>query len=160
MSFVVTLIGIISKIEEATIKGSFENRRFVVSEEKDRYNSVWIIEAQQGRGLVLDSYQVGERVIVNCEVIGREWTKEQTGDVQYFTTLKMLTLQRLEDFQKPNISGAKKSSTSAADNMPDAQRQWDAKYGPNGQAEGPKGNIADPNHAQSKTTAQVDDLPF
>lgn len=85
----VILTGIIKKINPSEIKGSFEKRSFHLAEEKDKYPSVWLLEAHQAFSNELDKYTPGDKVECHVDISGREWQDKA------FNTLKCYRINAL-----------------------------------------------------------------
>lgn len=86
----VILTGIIKKINACEVKGSFEKRVFHLGEEKDKYASVWSLEAHQGFCSALNNYNEGDKVECHVEIVGREWNDKA------FNTLKCFRINALQ----------------------------------------------------------------
>jgi hypothetical protein len=61
-----------------------------LAEEKDKYPSVWALEAHQAMCNTLDSYNVGDKVECQVDITGREWNDKA------FNTLKVWKITKLE----------------------------------------------------------------
>ncbi len=81
------LTGKIEKIGNVQeISASFKKRELVIRTE-EQYPQPIMIEFVQDKTNLLDGFNLGDRVTVNINIRGREWTSPQ-GDVKYFVSLQ------------------------------------------------------------------------
>lgn len=81
------LTGKIEKIGNVQeISASFKKRELVIRTE-EQYPQPIMIEFVQDKTNLLDGFNPGDRVTVNINIRGREWTSPQ-GDVKYFVSLQ------------------------------------------------------------------------
>lgn len=95
-----TLIGIITDIFPAEVRGNFEKRVFRLKQsDVERYPNHWELECHQGDSNLLDGFKVGDDV--TCEIIiqGRAWTKD--GRTMIFNTLKCIGIAYFGKAAKP-----------------------------------------------------------
>lgn len=90
----VILSGTIKKINPSEVKGTFEKRIFHLGEEKDKYPSVWSLEAHQAFCNELDKYSVGDKIECHVDISGREWNDKA------FNTLKCYRINKLQAAEK------------------------------------------------------------
>ncbi len=76
-------IKFISDIKNVT--PTFRKKELVITTE-EQYPQTLMIEFVQDRAELLNSYQVGQEVVVSINLRGREWTNPQ-GEVVYFTSI-------------------------------------------------------------------------
>jgi single-strand DNA-binding protein len=81
------LTGKIEKIGDIQeISASFKKRELVIRTE-EQYPQPIMIEFVQDKTNLLDGYNLGDRVTVNINIRGREWTSPK-GEVKYFVSLQ------------------------------------------------------------------------
>ncbi len=81
------LTGKIEKIGNVQeISASFKKRELVIRTE-EQYPQPIMIEFVQDKTNLLDGFNLGDRVTVNINIRGREWTSPK-GDVKYFVSLQ------------------------------------------------------------------------
>jgi single-strand DNA-binding protein len=80
------ITGIVKTIGETQqIKETFKKREFVVSTQ-DQYPQHILLQLIQDKTEMANSISVGQKVTVNFDIQGREWTSPQ-GEVKYFVSL-------------------------------------------------------------------------
>lgn len=89
------LSGSIKQIFEAKqITASFKKREVVITTE-EQYPQHIIIEFTQDKTSDLDAYSVGDKVTININIRGREWTNPQ-GEVKYFNSIQGWRITKLD----------------------------------------------------------------
>lgn len=84
-----TLTGEIKVIKEAVqITEKFRKREFVLIDDSSQYPQFINFQLTQDRCGLLDACSVGDRITVNFNLRGREWTDKQ-GEVKYFNSLEV-----------------------------------------------------------------------
>ena len=79
--------GEIKVIEEAVqVTEKFKKREFVLIDDSSQYPQFINFQLAQDKCNLIDGYQVGQRIEVNFNLRGREWT-DKNGAVKYFNTL-------------------------------------------------------------------------
>jgi translation initiation factor IF-3 len=87
--------GRIKKIfETKEISASFRKRELVVTTE-EQYPQQIMVEFTQDKVSELDKFKEGDKVQVNINIRGREWTSPQ-GEVKYFNTIQGWRISALE----------------------------------------------------------------
>ena len=98
----VTLQGKIKDIKETATRTAndkdFKTRIFWLEEIKDQYPSVWSLETQGEKTLLLDSHKIGDVVDCKVEIVGRSWTKD--GKENVFNSLKCFGIYKVEGQQQ------------------------------------------------------------
>lgn len=78
--------GIIKRISATqAVSDKFKKREIVITTE-EQYPQFISIDFIQDKCSILDNYKEGQRVVVNINLRGREWTSPQ-GEVKYFNTI-------------------------------------------------------------------------
>lgn len=94
------LTGVIIEIFPAqTFNKGFRKREFVI-EVGDKYPQKIIFGLVQDKCDMIDSYGVGDTVVVSFDVKGRDWT-DKMGQTKYFNTLEAF---RIHGQQRASIS--------------------------------------------------------
>lgn len=68
------------------VSDKFRKREIVVTTE-EQYPQHISLQFTQDKCDILDKYSIGENVVVNINLRGREWT-DKTGAVKYFNTIE------------------------------------------------------------------------
>lgn len=82
-------IKLIRDIQE--VSSSFSKREFVV-ETTDQYTQCIQLELHQDRCDIIDAYSVGQEVVCDINLRGREWSSP-LGEVKYFNTIVCWKIQ-------------------------------------------------------------------
>lgn len=77
-------IKVINQTQE--VSASFKKRELVVST-NEQYQQHILIEFNQDKCSVLDNYKVGDNVVVDINLRGREWVNPQ-GETKYFNSVQ------------------------------------------------------------------------
>ncbi|MBW8362564.1 DUF3127 domain-containing protein [Chryseobacterium sp.] len=111
------LQGTIKKISDIqTFASGFQKREMVILTE-EQYPQPINIEFLQEKGDLLNTFKEGEKVKVQINIRGREWTSPQ-GEVKYFNSITGWRIEKADasnDFNEPTEakqSEAKPSSTA------------------------------------------------
>ena len=64
----------------------FKKREFVLIDDSSQYPQYINFQLVQDKCELIDGFQVGQRIEVNFNLRGREWT-DKTGAIKYFNTL-------------------------------------------------------------------------
>ncbi|HEY8937647.1 MAG TPA: DUF3127 domain-containing protein [Cyclobacteriaceae bacterium] len=81
-----TLTGeLIVKNDKVQVTEKFSKREFVIKTDGEHPQEVQF-QLAQDKCALLDSYNIGDKIDVNFNIRGREWTSPQ-GEVRYFNTL-------------------------------------------------------------------------
>lgn len=132
---------IIEIFPSQTFNKGFRKREFVI-ESGDKYPQKIIFGLVQEKCDMIDSYGVGDTVVVSFDVKGRDWT-DKMGQVKYFNTLEAY-----------RISGQQRASINSRANQADEDDD-DEIFRSLGIETGPKKSTATVN-----TNFSDDDLPF
>ena len=98
MSEQLTISGTIIEIfPTQQVSDKFAKREFAVETEGDYPQQVGL-EFQQDKCSILDSYQVGQQVIVSYNLKGRVWTNPADGSNRYFNTLSAWKIDAKSQF--------------------------------------------------------------
>lgn len=81
------------------VSSSFRKRELVVTTE-DQYPQHIMIEFNQDKCDLLNMYQVGQQVVVDINLRGREWQSPQ-GEIRYFNTIQGWKINALQQQQQP-----------------------------------------------------------
>ena len=76
------------------VSDKFKKRELVVSTE-EQYPQHISLQFTQDKCDVLDKYSIGENVVVNINLKGREWT-DKTGSIKYFNTIEGWRIEKGE----------------------------------------------------------------
>ncbi len=105
----------------------FKKRELVVTT-NEQYPQSIMVEFTQNNTALLDSYKVGDDVIVQINLRGREWTNPQ-GEVKYFNSINGWRIAKgggqsapapaaMPDIPAPKASDAKGASAEEEDDLP------------------------------------------
>ena len=72
--------------EAVPVTEKFKKREFVLIDDSSQYSQFINFQLVQDKCDLIDGYQVGQRIEVNFNLRGREWT-DKNGDIKYFNTL-------------------------------------------------------------------------
>ena len=72
--------------EAVQVTEKFKKREFVLIDDSSQYPQFINFQLAQDKCNLIDGYQVGQRIEVNFNLRGREWT-DKNGAVKYFNTL-------------------------------------------------------------------------
>jgi single-strand DNA-binding protein len=75
------------------VSEKFKKREFVI-ETEENYPQFILFELNQDRCDIIDAYQIGQKVTVEYNLKGRQWTNNQ-GEVKTFNTLQVWKIQPL-----------------------------------------------------------------
>ena len=73
------------------VSSNFSKREFVV-ETMEQYPQLICLELHQDKCDIIDSYSVGQEVVVGINLRGREWSNP-SGEVKYFNTIVCWKIQ-------------------------------------------------------------------
>ena len=93
------VLGTIKMIDETKTYGNngFRKRELVVTTE-EQYPQHLMIEFIQDKTDLLNSFSVGQKVRININLRGREWTNPQ-GETKYFNSIQGWRIETLEQEQ-------------------------------------------------------------
>jgi single-stranded DNA-binding protein len=138
------IIGYIKTIfPETQVSASFRKRELVVST-NEQYPQHILIEFNQDKCDILNSYGIGEEVKVSINIRGREWINPQ-GEVKYFNQIQGWRMERVTDNQSNN------GNTGNANNNNNRANTSNT---------GNTGNTQTHNAVPLSTEEEGDDLPF
>ena len=97
------VLGTIKMIDETKTYGNngFRKRELVVTTE-EQYPQHLMIEFIQDKTDLLNSFSVGQKVRININLRGREWTNPQ-GETKYFNSIQGWRIETLEQEQPDGI---------------------------------------------------------
>ena len=100
------VLGTIKMIDETKTYGNngFRKRELVVTTE-EQYPQHLLIEFIQDKTDLLNSFSVGQKVRININLRGREWTNPQ-GETKYFNSIQGWRIETLEQEQPEGIPPA------------------------------------------------------
>lgn len=101
------------------VSDKFRKRDLVVTTE-EQYPQHISLQFTQDKCDILDKYSIGENVIVNINLRGREWT-DKTGAVKYFNTIEGWRIEKAEssnEITAPMPQIAPEELTTANDDLP------------------------------------------
>ena len=99
------LQGRIKVIKEVQlISDKFAKREFVITIPDGKYPQDVVMEMTNDNCGILDNYNVGDEVIAEVNLRGREWTSPQ-GEVKYFNTLQARKLSKEQTSIPANPEG-------------------------------------------------------
>jgi len=91
--------------EAQQVTQRFRKREFVVElDDNPRYPQYVMFQLTGDRCEMLDEFAVGDPVRVEFSLRGREW-KNPRGEVRYFNSLDVWTLEKLGDSEQPPLPG-------------------------------------------------------
>ncbi len=103
---------IVEIFDTVQISDSFKKREFVLEyADNPQYPELLKFECIQDKCAMLDSFSVGQEVIVSLNLKGRKWTDPQ-GNVKYFTSLQAWKVQQAGAQAPPQQSQATTPSAS------------------------------------------------
>jgi hypothetical protein len=82
-------------MDEQVINDRFRKREFVI-QTKEQYPQTLLLEFTQDKTAVLNNFSVGQEVVIEFNIRGREWTPPQGGDTRYYTTLQAWRMNAAE----------------------------------------------------------------
>ena len=88
--------------DEVQVTDSFKKKEFLVfspNPVNDKYSDVFKIELHQNNTSKLDNFQVGDAVMCQCNLQGKEWTNKD-GKVLNFTSLTAWKIEAGEQMGK------------------------------------------------------------
>lgn len=83
------------------VSDKFSVREFVVEESSSQYPQLIQMQVTQDKCVLLDGFTLGQDIMINFNIKGREWTSPQ-GEVKYFTTLEAW---KLDATGSPEVMG-------------------------------------------------------
>lgn len=119
------ITGTVKKIGEVqSITDTFKKREFIITTE-EQYPQVLSIEFVQDKTQILDGFKEGERVKVNINLRGREWTNSE-GETKYFNTLQGWRIEKIgsnspqegSSFDYPGSENSSASSANVFNDLP------------------------------------------
>lgn len=78
--------------EERQVSQKFKLRELVLTDDSTQYEQHIPMQLTQDRCSLLDGYSVGDRVKVQANIKGKEWTSP-AGEVKYFATLEIWKIE-------------------------------------------------------------------
>ena len=97
------VLGTIKMIDETKTYGNngFRKREMVLTTE-EQYPQHLLIEFVQDKTDLLNTFSVGQKVRININLRGREWTNPQ-GETKYFNSVQGWRIEALEQEAEGNI---------------------------------------------------------
>lgn len=144
---------LIEKRDQRQASATFVVREFVIEVENQRdprYNDFLLVQMTGDRCSLLDQFQLGEVVVVTCDIRGRKWTA-QDGTIRYIMSLNAWRIER------PQPQGGMQPQGAYAQ----PQQQYGQPQ--NGYAQPQPQNYSQPAPNPStgaETPGGADDLPF
>jgi hypothetical protein len=115
------ITGEIKVINDAVqVTDKFKKREFVLIDDSSQYPQFINFQLTQDRCSLLDAYQVGQRIEVDFNLRGREWT-DKLGVVKYFNSLdawRVAPEQQLSNTEIPSIPTNFLEESGDADILP------------------------------------------
>lgn len=105
------------KKETQNVNDRFKKREFVLTDNSSQYPQHISFVLTQDRCNLLDTFQVGDNLVVHFNLRGREWTSPQ-GEVKYFNTLEAW---RIERGQGSSGGGSQEYSQDIPEYIPSAK---------------------------------------
>lgn len=78
--------------EEVQVTVKFKKKEFVLIDDSSQYPQFINFQLTQDRCALIDSYSVGQRISVDFNIRGREWT-DKTGNLKYFNSFDVWRLE-------------------------------------------------------------------
>lgn len=114
----ITVKGIIKRIEETqVVSDKFQKRTAVITVPDGEYSQDVGIEFTQDKVGKLDQYKEGEKVSVECNLKGRDWTNPKDGIVRNFVSLQGWKIDYADEHAEA-IEGAELQKRIHSDNDP------------------------------------------
>ena len=88
------IVKLINDTKEYGEKG-FRKREMVITT-NEQYPQDILLEFIQDNTLLLDKHQVGDKVKININLRGKEWTNDK-GEVKYFNSIQGWRIEKVED---------------------------------------------------------------
>lgn len=113
--------GTVKKVMDAVrITEKFRKREFVVCDASDKYPQTILFELANDRCEQMDNIKEGDKVTVEFNLKGREWTNPK-GEVKYFNVLGAfkVTLAKTGEGKSEVRQAPKQGETFVADNATD-----------------------------------------
>ena len=109
-------IGKIKRISDIQqITDTFKKREFVI-ETDEQYPQKISFQFTQDRTSILDNYSVGQKVEIDYNLRGREWTNPE-GVLKYFNTIEGWRIKSLEQ-ASPLSESQSETTTEGDDDLP------------------------------------------
>ena len=96
------------------VSASFKKREFVVTTD-EQYSQAILMEFNQDKCDLLNSYKVGDNVNVSINLRGKEWVNPQ-GEVKYFNTIQAWRIEKQSESSTPTPETA--NIGQEEDNLP------------------------------------------
>jgi hypothetical protein len=99
---------LIVKEETQQVSETFRKRQFVVEKEETVGTSVFkdqiLFQLTQDKVTMLDSYSIGENVLVGFNIRGRGWKKDEQSEIRYFNNLEAWRLTHAAKSETAEVS--------------------------------------------------------
>jgi hypothetical protein len=96
------------------VSDKFKKREIVITTE-EQYPQHISLQFMQDKCDLLDKYSLGENVLVNINLKGREWT-DKTGAVKYFNTIEGWRIEKLNGTTAPSEVKIDVTNTNVVEN--------------------------------------------
>lgn len=90
----IEITGIVKRFGEPFTKGDFTKTDLVV-ETQEQFNNIYAIEFTGDKQGLLEFYKPGDKVLVKCNLRGREWTNSE-GELKTFISVQGWYIQKAE----------------------------------------------------------------
>jgi hypothetical protein len=86
--------GVLTVIEDTVdVNDHFRRRRFVIEHNDRGRIEIISFELFQGQTTLIDSFKLGDKIVVDFNVKGRKWVDTNGGPEKYFNTLQAWNIQ-------------------------------------------------------------------
>ena len=111
--------GEIKAIGEAVqVTEKFKKREFVLIDDSSQYPQYINFQLVQNKCELIDGFEVGQRIEVNFNLRGREWT-DKTGAIKYFNTLDVWRIVSEDSgLERPPIPTFLESNEDGGETLP------------------------------------------
>jgi hypothetical protein len=114
------IVGTIKVIKDIQkVSETFQKREFVITEDSGRYPQHIVFQLTQEKVSMVDQYKQGDRVQLDFDIRGREWTAPD-GEVKYFNTLEAWRISAMGQGAPAGVPVAANAAPVAASSSDDA----------------------------------------
>jgi len=79
------------------ISDRFKKREFVIKLGNTKYPQLVLFQLTQDNCNAIDSFNIGDEILVHFNISGRAWQKNEKSEVKYFNTLEAWRIETEED---------------------------------------------------------------
>jgi hypothetical protein len=88
------ITGTLKRINETKqVTSTFKNRTFDIEKNDEKYPQILRLELKQDGCDIIDAYGIGQEIVCDINLLGREWQKTPDDDVVVFNTISAWKIQ-------------------------------------------------------------------